>query len=116
LVLVEDQLLRDLTEDLPNIHSMITSQLGADGKLRFNNDLPLILQEVSDYHVFDRPSPKVENRALTWRELATFSEGAAENSPQFMDAIYNHLASSITKAYTAHCNERVSFLGAHDTC
>jgi hypothetical protein len=94
---------------------MITNQLGSDGKLRFNNELPLILQEVSDYHVFDRPSPKLGERALTWRELATFSEGAAKNSSQFMDLCYSHLAASIMKAYTAHCNERVSFLGVHDT-
>jgi hypothetical protein len=89
-------------------------QLDGNGEWCFDGSLALVVQEISDYFVFDRPFPLLDGKWIPWRELAQLNQSHLAGNPAFLNLAYTRLCVKIAKAYDTHCVERVSVLSAHD--
>jgi hypothetical protein len=91
------------------------SQLHGGGQIVIDTDLPIIIQEVIDYHIFDRPSFKFNGKMVECADLALLEESdLAQNSVAFLNSVYTRLGQKLLKALDSHCAEKVSSLDCHN--
>jgi hypothetical protein len=101
--------------ELENMHHLIASQVGPNLTLELNTDIALILQEITDYHVLDRPSFAVGGILMEWHELARMELSQHATVAEFRNKVFRRLGNKILKAYDARCMEGVSCLKVHLT-
>lgn len=108
-------LLGYLEPELETIHQLIASQVGPNLTLDLNTDIALILQEITDYHILDRPSFMVGGILMEWHELASMELSPLSTVAEYRNKVFRRLGNKILKAYDARCMEGISCLEIHTT-
>jgi hypothetical protein len=107
------RLLRLYEEELADLHETIRSHLNADGGIDVDQDQPVLLQELMDYYIFDRPSFSCKGRMVDCADLALLEKSDLATDHNFLTAVFRRLGQRMLKAYDSHCVEYTSSLNIH---